>query len=377
MAQHMADFLGMSTDDFIRLVVLLVVLHDLGKFSSAFQALNPFPDERLWPGKSTHPYDADQAHHDRLGGYFWEKLGQDILALCPDWETLSSREKNKAANNLWVLMESSLGHHGRPIDRHQLELLGNNKYIDAHNVSAAAEFLKDVTQIQELIPASLLAAVLADRSFKEHAKQLSWPLAGIVVLADWLGSNREFFPYQAEPEPLQTYWDKTLAKADRALRQAELADMPTVSPFQSIEQHFQFSPSPLQDWAQKVYVDDTPQLFILEDVTGAGKTEAALVLTHRLLQAGAADGFYFGLPTMATSNAMFNRVADYYLQMLRRPDGSAPSIVLAHGARDMHPAFRQAVQAQDQDDGMYASGDETATMRCNQWLGDSRKVFPA
>ncbi|MBI0324518.1 hypothetical protein JAO23_19925, partial [Escherichia coli] len=38
-----------------------------------------------------------------------------------------------------------------------------------------------------------------------------------------------------------------------------------------------------------------PQLFILEDVTGAGKTEAALILAHRLIAAGKAQGLFFGL----------------------------------------------------------------------------------
>lgn len=58
-----------------------------------------------------------------------------------------------------------------------------------------------------------------------------------------------------------------------------------------------------------------PLLFILEDVTGAGKTEAALILTHRLMSAGKAQGLFFGLPTMATANAMFDRLAQSWLAL--------------------------------------------------------------
>lgn len=141
----------------------------------------------------------------------------------------------------------------------------------------------------------------------------------------------------------------------------------------SIKEHYGFEPTPLQQWAETVPVDDTPQLFILEDVTGAGKTEAALALTHRLMEAGAASGFYFGLPTMATSNAMFSRVAEHYLQMLETDEGSKPSIVLAHGARDMHEQFREAVWASAKLDANYASTDASATAQCNSWLADSRK----
>lgn len=352
--QSMAAFLGMRKDDLIRLFVLLVVFHDLGKFASAFQGLNTYFDKRLWPGKSKYPYDAAHAHHDRLGSCFWDALKDHFLGLFADVETLSSREQRQAQRSLWVLMECSLGHHGRPIAPDTGADALASRYTHSHDFEAARHFLQDICCIGDLSPTELSAQFWADKELQNRLKQLSWPLAGIVVLADWLGSNRDYFPYVTEPMPLETYWTQTLAQAEQALQKTEMARAPVVSAFQSIEQHFQFAPSPLQDWSQKVLVDDSPQLFILEDVTGAGKTEAALALTHRLLQAGAADGFYFGLPTMATSNAMFNRVADYYVQMLRQPDGSTPSIVLAHGARDMHPVFRQAVQAAAPEDGAYA-----------------------
>ncbi len=54
-------------------------------------------------------------------------------------------------------------------------------------------------------------------------------------------------------------------------------------------------------------------MFILEDVTGAGKTEAALILAHRLMAAGNAQGLFFGLPTMATANAMYDRLVKTWL----------------------------------------------------------------
>ena len=55
-----------------------------------------------------------------------------------------------------------------------------------------------------------------------------------------------------------------------------------------------------------------PQLFILEDVTGSGKTEAAVILAHRLMKEGHGTGLFIALPTMATSNAMYERLAESY-----------------------------------------------------------------
>ena len=263
LVQSMADFLGMHTDDLIRLFVLLVVFHDLGKFASAFQGLNTYSDKRLWPGKSKYPYDAAHAHHDRLGSCFWEALKDDFLGLFHDSESLNPREQRKAQRSLWVLMECSLGHHGRPIAPDMGADALASRYTHPHDFEAASLFMQDVCRIGDLSPAGLSAQLWTDEERKGRLRQLSWSLAGIVVLADWLGSNRDYFPYDTEPMPLETYWTGALVKAQHALTQTEMAQAPVVSAFQSIERHFQFAPSPLQDWAQKVPVDDSPQLFIL------------------------------------------------------------------------------------------------------------------
>jgi CRISPR-associated endonuclease/helicase Cas3 len=34
------------------------------------------------------------------------------------------------------------------------------------------------------------------------SRDLSWWVAGLTVLADWLGSNTDYFPYQTEAVPL-------------------------------------------------------------------------------------------------------------------------------------------------------------------------------
>ena len=49
-------------------------------------------------------------------------------------------------------------------------------------------------------------------------------------------------------------------------------------------------------------------MFIIEEATGSGKTEAALVLAQRLIAEGNGEGIFFGLPTMATADAMYGRM---------------------------------------------------------------------
>ena len=102
----------------------------------------------------------------------------------------------------------------------------------------------------------------------------------------------------------------------------------------------------MQKKALELDIDkEGPQLFILEDVTGAGKTEAALILTHRLMATGKAQGLYFGLPTMATANAMFDRMSESWLALYQ--PGSRPSLVLAHSARGLMDRFTQSLWSGD------------------------------
>ncbi len=52
-------------------------------------------------------------------------------------------------------------------------------------------------------------------------------------------------------------------------------------------------------------------LYIVEEQTGKGKTEAALYSAYKLIESGKCSGLYFGLPTQVTSNKIFERVDQF------------------------------------------------------------------
>ncbi|WP_038004367.1 CRISPR-associated helicase/endonuclease Cas3 [Teredinibacter turnerae] len=364
-AQEMAAYLKIPAEQLQSTLVFFLALHDLGKFASAFQGLYEDSSGALFRSKGrTRRYDGAEYRHDRLGSYFWQTLrGALMRRVAPE---MSPRSIDKV---FAVLIEIVLGHHGKPINK-SCSVDEFLRFIDkAENCKAAEEFIDDVV---ELLPPCLPLQKMVDAEFIARLKHISWPLAGVAVIADWVGSDEQFFPYVARPMPLSEYWQLAMVQAQNAMAQLDLTSEPRVRPFISIKHHYGFEPTPLQTWAATVPVESSPQLFILEDVTGSGKTEAALTLAHRLMEAGAASGFYFGLPTMATSNAMFKRVATHYRQMLEAEQG-VPSIVLAHGAREMSDEFREAVLAGSNPGSDYAPDDQTATAQCHQWLADSRK----
>jgi CRISPR-associated endonuclease/helicase Cas3 len=107
----------------------------------------------------------------------------------------------------------------------------------------------------------------------DRAAAVSWSLSGLITLADWVGSDAEFFG----PTPLQMhlddYWLNALCAADRALSAkgldpAELAPRPSL---QDLAPRAASSPRPMQSLAQSAPVSNGPQLVIVEDATGIGQ----------------------------------------------------------------------------------------------------------
>jgi CRISPR-associated endonuclease/helicase Cas3 len=202
---------------------------------------------------------------------------------------------------------------------------------------------------------------------QERLVQVSFLLAGVAVMADWVGSS-EAFAYRNEPMPLSEYWSKyALEPARFAVREFGLIPCPS-APERNLVQLMGdkgfSSPTPMQRWASGTPLSKDPTLYIVEDSTGAGKTEAALILSHRLIAAGCASGIYFALPTMATANALYGRLATAYLNLFTK--GSRPSLVLSHAARDLDPRFTES---------LFYDSDAIngAEAECSAWIADNRR----
>lgn len=345
------------------LFTCLLALHDLGKFARTFQSLVPDLSPDLVPSSAEKKY---ETRHDTLGWWLWREwvTGKQLPADLPP-----------ASPEFWgVWMRCMTGHHGRPPE----ESSGGGNLPASTGASflpedrqAALAFVQDVVKLL-LPPALPLPEPGSARLFllKKHA----WRLAGLATLADWLGSDQRHFPYRSQPTPLSSYWPQALHRAERAVANAGLAAQP-IRPWLRSQELFDYldSPTPLQEHAASVGLGKGPQLFILEDVTGAGKTEAALILAQRLMQAGRAQGMYFALPSMATANQMYQRVGQMY-QRMYAPE-ARPSLVLAHGARQLVSGFVESVvQAHEQaEDQHYGKGEHSASAQCNAWLADNRK----
>jgi CRISPR-associated endonuclease/helicase Cas3 len=145
---------------------------------------------------------------------------------------------------------------------------------------------------------------------------------------------------------------------------------PAIAPFTGIRDLFEIQPTSLQSWADSVPLAEGPQLFVMEELTGSGKTEAALTLAARLTAAGRGQGVYVALPTMATADAMFDRVRrnDVWKKFFT---GNNPQLALAHSADRLKLRLEEINR---RDTNYYGRDEEpSASRNCTAWLSDSRK----
>jgi len=352
---------GCSSRAMLDWMTFLLALHDVGKFADSFQNLRPDLASRLQGRTLNAPY---LERHDTLGYRFCEDSLLEVL--WPNPEALQRSHYGTAPLvRYWV--EAVTGHHGRPplAASHPPPLV---RLFPGAVRDDARQFIRDILAL--LAPKGVPFNPADERYFNTFP-HISWQVAGLAVVADWIGSNTRWFPYAEQTHPLNKYWDEVaLPCAKRAVAASGMAPV-DAAPFSGIrnlfsEKGFQ-SLTPLQEKVESIPLANAPQLFIIEEVTGGGKTEAALALTHRLMAAGRADGTFVALPTMATANAMHQRIRPIFGRLFSQE--SHPSLVLAHSHAQMVLNLERQTLANDS----YLRDEASATQDCTAWLSDSRK----
>lgn len=339
----------------LSLTSFFLALHDVGKFSDGFQSLRP-DLVRTLQGRE-QPGAIYTERHDTLGFWAWKELVEDGFL---DEIGLHGKERD-----LHSWMRAVCGHHGMP----PLDHGSPGRHFRRMDVQALADYCRDMAGLLLSEEARQLAQTAGD-AFSEASEALSWWVAGLAVLADWLGSNTDYFPYRTDWCELAVYWQQARVGASRALSASGVLPVPAAQN-KGLGDFFPYiqQASPLQAWARDVVLSSRPQLLLLEDVTGAGKTEAAMLLAYRLMEQGAAQGFFIGLPTMATANAMYGRVATVYRTLFA---GDA-SLALGHGFKDLVQRFAASVLPADTSECDVHQQDDTASARCAAWLADHNK----
>ncbi|NKN38465.1 CRISPR-associated helicase Cas3' [Agrobacterium sp. a22-2] len=344
---------GLLPDQHVLLCTALAALHDLGKISPWFQAQSPL----CWPAAALGAMPAAGrpiSHWQATAVLFGDvQIRRTLQTKLPEF-ALGDQ-----------MIAAVAGHHGKAPDSNYL---GGNAGF--HRAAIGEPCVAIADALCEEILKLLLPAPINEPAALQ-IETFSFSLNGLITLADWVGSDSEAFPFEDPAMPLADYWLLALTRADAALRSKGLVPAkPMATPVLShLSPRAGNNPRPMQRKAAELVIGDRPQLILIEDGTGSGKTEAALLLAARMMAAGQGEGVYVALPTMATANAMHERLDAALAGLFDETGGRSTSLVLAHGKASLAMALDSLAAGGDAGQGR----EEAVSQRFNAWIGDSRK----
>jgi CRISPR-associated endonuclease/helicase Cas3 len=316
----------------LRRLVVLAFLHDPGKCGAGFYS-RALPEEaqQAWR-RVAHP-DRDQAGHVAVVAPLFqgdETFDPHRAALGVDdvlgWGGALQSEQ-AGMFELWL---ASLSHHGQPLTPGELDMKARKPWPTWTRPVAGYEPLKGLQHLSDAARELFPDAFNRVERFARFEPALVHAFAGLVSLADWIGSNTDegFFPYWLDTQTTGR-WPAARLRATEVLRamridlHATRLDLSARAP--SFEQVFGLPP---RDTQRRTAERTTDPVLTLEAETGSGKTEAALWRFKALFEAGDVDALCFLLPTRVAASGIYQRI-DGFMRALFPDPALRPSTVLA------------------------------------------------
>ncbi|MEA5098169.1 MAG: CRISPR-associated helicase Cas3' [Burkholderiaceae bacterium] len=281
------------TDQDVERLAVLVLLHDIGKANSGFQA-------KRWRNARDIPNNWSYLFH---AGHVSEIFNlSEVPQAYAAVESLISQINNWGASSNSLLM-ASISHHGRPA-KDKPTAVSTAIWKAGGNTYDPTSVLKTVVdKTFEIFP----LAFAAGGYDLPDAPAFSHLFSGLVQLADWIGSDTRFFAFSTPDEDraqtAQQYADTAIATLGldaEIWRDILNSTQPDFAEVFSVSK-----PRPIQKAMSK---EDLGSLVILESETGSGKTEAALWRFLHLFRTGKVDSLYFALPTRVAATQLYQRL---------------------------------------------------------------------
>ena len=331
-------------EEFRLLASWIAGVHDIGKCTPAFSCQVGKLDDRMKEAGLSHepvdPLERRKVPHALAGQLILEPWLED--------------EHGWRRGPAMALASVVGAHHGIPPTRAALtnELSGHEHLLGDDEAWTATQ--------RELL--DLVTARTGAEPLLPHWAQRRWSqpflveLSGLVIVADWIASAETYFGLLALDDDGAHLLapDAHARRADAGLSRLEIpapwrprddgADADSL-----LARRFDL---PAEARATDVQADalkaaramELPGLLVVEESTGGGKTEAALMAAEVLAARTGRAGVLFALPTQATTDAMFSRE----LSWLERIEeayaaGGAPSdfaVQLLHGRARLNEETR-------------------------------------
>ena len=276
----------------------LAALHDIGKITLGFQAKCP-----LWLTLARSPKASLGEVALSVSDHAW--VSQAFLQGLPSSDPF----------HLWAVAVGA--HHGRPKGR-RVRLNPPPEALPEWARENRLQMMEEVLTVFGPLP-----SVPPQLRLAPYHTDL-WLLAGLISVADWIGSNEAWF----SPDQGLSL-DEARKQAREAVRKIGLPGgtlrQTSFSTAFSTAQPFKFNANPLQQAVASTPLQ--PGVIVVEGPMGCGKTEAALFAAQQLIATGHHQGIYFALPTQVTSNRIHRRIENF----LRNTLADDAPLRLAHG----------------------------------------------
>ncbi|MFG1943336.1 CRISPR-associated helicase Cas3' [Nonomuraea sp. NPDC048826] len=325
--QVIAEPLPGGLEDGRRLAVWLAATHDIGKLTPAFAC----QVESLADGMRSAGL--DMPLQSRMPDRKLAPHGLAGQVLLRDWLVERYRWKRSATYQFTVIAG---GHHGVPPTHESIRDLDAHSHLVRTPACAALWQQVQWEILDRCAEACGVVGALPDWAAVKLSQPAQVLLTGLVIVADWIASDADLFPYS--PEAWRRSERERVEGAWRELglpspwRACELTGEPEQLIFSRFRLPNGARVRPVQERAvEAARAMSTPGLMMIEAPMGEGKTEAALAVAEVFAARSGAGGIFVGLPTMATSSAMFPRMLRWLEQV---PDDQADigvrSVQLAH-----------------------------------------------
>ena len=363
----------MSDEDLRKLLKFIALTHDIGKATAAFQRKESYDGN----------HDIDEILIERLIRTGFAQL---------DHAKIANAAKSPHALAGEALLERSGvpesvgaiigGHHGRTSaypPRDDILQFTANYWQDDKD--------KKLQKPWQYVQDQLIAYALTEAGYSSVdeipavTRLQSVLIEGLLITADWLSSSEYLNDDPAKPLFPLISLDESITDLDMTSRfqnawltwstsegwRPERVSLAT-DPYQ---ERWQFSARPVQKAVtEAIDAMEKPGIAIIEAPMGVGKTEMALVAGEQLANKTGCDGLFFGLPTQATTNAMFGRVKTWLMRQADHQDGRL-SIELLHSKAQFNDAFKQVPLAS----AVAEDEPEQSGVVVNEWFSGKKSIL--
>mgnify|MGYP000850264370 CR=1 FL=1 len=354
-------------------LAVLAMLHDAGKANLGFQG-KVFKRQAVAAGhiRELAPLLDPEAFDPDLNQAFLQALPQELATWFSDDLVAYS----------YII--AAFSHHGRP-----LEFRGEKSgtYYEAKNKWWRQQGQWDpMGAIKEIVEGARHAfpgAFEPEGLPLPNSPRFHHRFAGLLVIADWLGSHQYWFPIERVPLSTRLQHDR---KTVPALLHAVGLDVSSVrtflnlrrlEEFQCFESRFELSPLPLQQAIDALDPnDDNTRLVIAESETGSGKTEAALNWFFDLFATGKVDGLYFALPSRVAARELYVRIDKTIRSWFPDPDNRPVTVLAVPGYVQVNGVAPERVLPEEEEANRWQDDDEFRR-RERQWSAEHPKRFLA